>query len=190
MKKTILALILAMAMVIGLVACGGGSNSKKNSSEKSDEKEAQQNTDDVKEPEEKQDSDKSDKRGTMVGSGDLGNYHVEIKGASLTTDYEGNPTVVITYAWTNNSDDTTTSLSSVHARAFQDGVQLENAIVMNEDAFDSSSYMKEVRPGTTIDVQNAFVLTSETSTIEVEIEELISFSDEKVIMDFGPTALS
>ena len=36
MKKTILALILAMAMVIGLVACGGGSNSKKNSSEKSD----------------------------------------------------------------------------------------------------------------------------------------------------------
>ncbi len=190
MKKTILALILAMAMVIGLVACGGGSNSKKNSSEKSDEKEAQQNTDDVKEPEEKQDSDKSDKRGTMVGSGDLGNYHVEIKGASLTTDYEGNPTVVITYAWTNNSDDTTTSLSSVHAKAFQDGVQLENAIVMNEEAFDSSGYMKEVRPGTTIDIQNAFALTSETSTIEIEIEELISFSDEKVVMDFDPATLS
>lgn len=127
---------------------------------------------------------------TMGSSGDIGNNHVEIKGAYLATDYEGNPAVVVTYAWTNNSDETTNSFSSVHAKAFQDGVQLDNATIGNKEVFDSSSYLKDVRPGTTIDVQNAFVLTSETSTIEVEIAELISISDEKVVMDFDPENLS
>lgn len=132
------------------------------------------------------DSNNSSSNEVMSGSGKLGDYEVEIKGAALASDYEGNPAIVITYAWTNNSDDTKSSLSCVLAKAFQDGVELENAIIADDSVFDSSSYMKDVRPGTTIDIQNAFILTSETSTVEVEISELISFSDDCVRMDFEP----
>lgn len=131
----------------------------------------------------------SESAGAMVGSGDLGAYHVEIKSAKLAEDYDGNPAIIVTYSWTNNSDETTSAMVSIGEKAFQDGVQLDTAFIMDSTAFDADSGMKEIRPGTTIDVQCAFLLTSETSTVEVELTEWISFSDDMVTMDFDPTSL-
>lgn len=128
---------------------------------------------------------------TLSPAADLGDYHVEIKGATLTTDYEGNLVIVITYSWTNNSDDTTSALTSVNCSAFQDGVGLESAFVLSDDVYDSGLGMTEVRPGTTIDVQSAFVLTSETSIVEVEISEWITFDNDAPIayQEFDPATL-
>ena len=81
-----------------------------------------------------------------AGSGDLGAYHVEIKGASLAKDYQGNPAIVITYAWANNSEDTTSAMVSAGTKAFQDGVQLESAVIIGDDSYDSGASMKEVAP--------------------------------------------
>lgn len=184
MKKKILALILAAVIVLGLVACGGGSNKEKNSGSKDDRGESKQSTENDKEPEEKNNDKGGESKGKMVGSGDLGDYHIEIKGAKIIEDYEGNPALAVTYSWTNNSDKTTSAMVAVHEKAFQDGVQLENAIIVGSDDYESGSSMKEVRPGTTIDVQSAFELTSDTSVVEFEISELISFSDNIVTMDF------
>lgn len=124
----------------------------------------------------------------MEGSGDLGDYHVEIKGASIVKDYEDNPAIVVTYAWTNNSEDTTSASTAMYAKAFQDGVQLDSAWV-DSDEYDGGADMKEVRPGTTIDVQDAFELTSETSTVEFEISEFFG-SDDIVTTNFEPANLS
>ena len=115
---------------------------------------------------------------------------MEIKGASLTKDYEGKSAIVITYAWTNNSDDTTSAMVSIGNKAFQDGVQLESAVIVGDDSYNAEASMKDVRPGTTIDVQCAYVLTSETSTVEFELTEWISFSDDMVSMNFDPAALA
>lgn len=127
--------------------------------------------------------------GKMVGSGDIGDYHVEIKSAFLAQDYEGNPAIVITYAWTNNSDETTSAMATTIEKAFQDGVELDTAIITDDDRYDGDSSMKDVRPGTTIDVQCAFALTSDTSTVEFELSEWISLSDDMVTMDFDPANL-
>lgn len=121
---------------------------------------------------------------TNTGNGNLGDYDVEIKGAVTTTDYEGNPAIVVTYSWTNNSDETTSCMTSVIASAFQDGVELETAIIMDDSVFDASPYMKDVRPGTTIDIQQAFELTS-SSNVEIEISELFSFDDNVVSETFS-----
>lgn len=134
-------------------------------------------------------SSSSSELDSMVGSGDLGDYYVEIKGAQLAEDYEGKPAIIVTYSWTNNSSDTTSAMVSTSEKAFQDGVQLDTAIIMNSDVYDSGNSMKDVRPGTTLDIQCAFLLTSETSTVEFEITEWISFSNEMVTMDFNPSAL-
>ena len=40
----------------------------------------------------------------------LGDYTVEIKSATITQDYAGDPAVVIDYSWTNNSSETTSPL--------------------------------------------------------------------------------
>lgn len=117
--------------------------------------------------------------------GNLGDYQVEIKGASVAQDYNGNPVIIVTYSWTNNSSETTSAIVSVLAKAFQDGIQLENAIVANNNVYDSAASMKDVRPGTTIDVQVAFVMTSD-SVVEFELSEIMSLNGNIVAMSFDP----
>lgn len=121
---------------------------------------------------------------TESKSGNLGDYNVEIKEAFTTTDYAGKPAIVVTYSWTNNSDETTNCMTSVLAKAFQDGVQLETAIIGDSDIFDSSAYMKDIRPGVTLDIQQAFSLES-NSNVEIEISEWIGFSDDVVSATFS-----
>ena len=43
---------------------------------------------------------------TRTNPANLGDYIVEIKSATVTQDYDGNPAVIITYSWTNNSGET------------------------------------------------------------------------------------
>lgn len=188
MKKRVLALVLGAAAILSLAACGasddvGAGKELDKSSEISEQIPSKQ----VSEP---SGDEGSGDNIQPVGSGDLGAYHVEIKGASLAKDYEGKSAIVITYAWTNNSDDTTNAMVSIGEKAFQDGVQLESAMIIGDDSYDSGTSMKDVRPGTTIDVQCAYILTSETSTVEFELTEWISFSDNMVTMNFDPAALT
>ena len=186
MKKRVLALVLGAAIVLSLAACAASGDG-----------EAKKETDDSSEPGEISEQVPEPSGGGNIGddvqpasSGDLGDYHVEIKGASLAKDYEGKSAIIVTYAWTNNSENTTSAMVSVGTKAFQDGVQLESAIIIGDNSYDSGASMKEVRPGTTIDVLGAYVLTNERSTVEFELTEWISFSDDMVTMDFDPATLA
>ena len=124
-------------------------------------------------------------------SGDLGDHHVEITGASLTKSYDDRPVIVVTYAWTNNSEDTTSAMVALLETAYQDGIELDSAIILNDSSYDLTSSTKNIRPGTTIDIQNAYYLDSETSTVEFEISELFSFlSDDSITATFDPSSLS
>lgn len=116
----------------------------------------------------------------------LGDYVVEIKSTSLTHDYDGNPAVIVTYSWTNNSEETTTPMNSVTAKVFQDGIGLEGIYIIESEDYDSDTTMTEVRPGTTIDVQEAFTLRNITSPIEVEISEAYTWDtpSEVAYMEF------
>lgn len=127
----------------------------------------------------------------MEGTGTIGEYTIEIKGATLAKDYEGNPAIIITYAWTNNSEETTSAMVSVSSQAFQDGVELDTAIIGDSDVYDSDASWKDVRPGSTIDIQAAYALTSETSIIEFEVSEWITFESNPpiVFMNFDPANL-
>lgn len=126
--------------------------------------------------------------GSQRPQGNLGDYSVEIKGASIGEDYNGNPIIVVTYSWTNNSDETKAAAFTLLSKAFQDGVELENAIVANSELYDSGASIREIRPGATLDVQSAFVMTS-NSIVEFELSKLISFSNDIVAMSFDPTKL-
>lgn len=124
-------------------------------------------------------------------SGDLGDHHVEITGASLAKSYDDRTVIVITYAWTNNSEDTTSAMVTFKENAYQNGVQLDSAILLGDNTYDLTSTTKNIRPGTTIDIQNAYYLDSETSVVEFEISELFNFfSDDSIVVTFDPTSLS
>lgn len=101
-------------------------------------------------------------------------YEVTIDGAEVMEDYEGNPAVVVTYSWVNNSEEATSAAVALNAKVFQNGVQLEPAVV-SED-IEGDGYMAEVKPGAGTSYGLAYVLDDQ-SDITVEVSELISFDD-------------
>lgn len=99
-------------------------------------------------------------------------YAVTIDDCTTATDYKGKPAAVVTYTFTNNSDEARSFVFTISAKAFQNGVELENAI---GTGINSQDIMKEIKPGNTITVQEAYVLDDETAEITVECSELMNF---------------
>ena len=100
-------------------------------------------------------------------------YAVTIDGSSTTTDYEGNPAMIVDFTFTNNSDEATSFAVACSQKAFQNGVQLETAIVMDDLG---NGYMAEIKPGATTQARLAYALTDE-SDVTVEVSELFSLDD-------------
>ena len=113
-----------------------------------------------------------------AAEGELGDYYVKIGEWFLTKDYEGKDALVVSFEFTNNSDEAKAFLYAVSDKAYQDGIQLETAILMNVDGYEVENSMKEIKKGATLQVQQAFVLDSITSPVEIEVTEFISFSDD------------
>lgn len=158
MKKSF-SLLLAWIMALSLVACGSSTNTP--------------TPDDKNTPTDEQTKGES--------KGKLGDYAVQFTGFSLAKDYEGNDAIIVTYDFTNNSEETTSAMTALVIRAYQDGVQLSSAILMDApDGYDAESEMKNIKNGATLSCQTAFVLSSTSSPVEVEAEELFSFSDDQV----------
>lgn len=177
---TVSALIaVSVAVLLFTSACS--------SNDTGDNQETNQAEDQTQDQTESQNSDEQEDNADAAGK-DLGDFYVEVKGAALTTDYEGNPAIVVTYAWTNNSEETTSAMVSMYESAFQNGVQLDTAILVDA-SFDIDSAMTNVRPGTTIDIQKAYVMTDETAEVEFEVSEFLGFSDEKIFVTFDPASL-
>lgn len=177
-KKLIMCAILAAIMATTLAACGGDTSTTDTSNDTSTST-SQSTSDTAKDT-------KDD--GKMEGSGTLADkYDVKITGAKTCKDYEGNPAILISYSWTNNSDETTSPMGTLMEEAFQDGKQLDTAIC----DFEMQSSMTEARPGTTLDVEVAYSMPS-TSAVEFElsaIEDSLNSTVPMVTQTFDPSTL-
>ena len=107
----------------------------------------------------------------------IGDYKCVVKGAKLCKDLTGKDAVLITYEFTNNSDSAVSFDVALDARAYQDGVGLETAI-LDED----TDYLDvDIKPGVTKEVKKAYNLRDTSTEIEIEVSELISFSNDKIV---------
>ena len=160
MRKKALAMIFAAFMALSLVACGSDTSASDTPATGGEPAEAQQETPD--EPAEPETTD----------SGAVGDYDVTIGDCAFGTDYEGNNMIVVNYDFTNNSQDSIAPFVGISMQAFQDGVQLETAFVMDTSVYDAGIGQKQLKPGASLTgCQNAYVLTS-TSPVEVEVGPL------------------
>ncbi len=116
-------------------------------------------------------------------AGDLGTCYVSIGDFFLAKDYNGNDIIIINYEFTNNGEESTSFMAETITTAYQDGVEIEanfetySTEVENSGQYDSDSTWKNIQPGTTITVQEAFTLANTTSDIIVEVEPFLSFDD-------------
>lgn len=110
----------------------------------------------------------------IEGEGDIGDYHVIIKEIELAKDYAGKPAIVVTYEWTNNSDEAKAFGYVIDDKAFQNGIECESSIIkIVTDEYDGK--YKEIKPGKTLEFKYGYLLNDTQSDVEVELQPLISF---------------
>lgn len=113
----------------------------------------------------------------MDTEGDLGDFHVRIVSAVASdADYEGKPTVLITYEWTNNGSGNNSFAALAHPQAFQNGHELGMAVYAGSpQGYDANSYLADVQPGATATVTMGYVLENDTE-VTVEVSRLLSMN--------------
>jgi len=121
----------------------------------------------------------------------LGDYELLYKGACIMEDSDGNDAIVLTLDFTNNGKDNASYLWSVDETVMQNGAELEVATVFTDyDTFETviDGQFTDVAPGTTLEVQTAYVLRDPTGTVEATFEQIFGKKSGKITVD--PSTLS
>lgn len=99
----------------------------------------------------------------------------------VENDMSGTQCLVLYFDFTNNSEENKTFFTSFDVKAFQNGVSLDESFIhVNEE---TKNHGREIQPGTTVRVAEAFVLSESKDTIDIEIEPYISFL-KKSLLEF------
>ena len=142
MKKRALAILFASLLAISLTACGSNTEPAEDTETETTTKTEQQ-----------------EETPAASDTATVGDFEVSIGDAAIVTDdFTGEEALLVNFQFTNNSDENASALINLLSQAFQDGVQLEAAIISSED-FDSGSESLEVQPGGTHDFQRVFTMT-------------------------------
>lgn len=107
-------------------------------------------------------------------------YECVIKTAELgSKTYDNKPTVVITYTFTNNSDEAAAFYTAFTDTVYQDGIECERSYNLDETNED-----KNIKPGSSIDVKLAYVLNDTTTNINVEVGGFLSLDGNVITKSF------
>lgn len=122
---------------------------------------------------------------SLESDNNVGDYLVEIKDARFTETYDGKPVIVVTYGFTNNSENPSAFYLAFETNAYQNDIGLNKAYVLKDgDPYSEDNQSKEIRTGATLDVEVAYELNDTESDVEIEVEEFMGWSDDKVTKTF------
>ncbi len=160
-KKLIIFAIIAVVLIVIIAAAGSDSDSENGENDGATNAPVQ-----------------AEQNNTAVDT--LGDFKCVVKSAKLTKDYEGKDAVLITYEFTNNSQEAASFDLSLDDYVYQDGVGLEIAYLGVDEEQDFGLDVK-IKPGVTKEVKKAYILRDTTTDLDVEITEFISFNDDKIV---------
>jgi hypothetical protein len=95
---------------------------------------------------------------------------LRINNAFLSTDYSGKTVLVVEYNWTNTCDEEKAFIWQIITKCFQNGVECETALFC--DDVDSGEKMKEVMPGYSLTVREAYIL-NDMSNATIKCKEFL-----------------
>ncbi len=105
-------------------------------------------------------------------------YGLSIDKVAKTTDYQGNPVLLVDFIFTNNSTEDATFSINVDCKAFQNGVQLDTAY----GDWDSGDSLKSIKTGGTVTVQRGYAL-DDASPVTIEASETFDLSNELILQE-------
>ncbi|MDE6659517.1 MAG: DUF5067 domain-containing protein [Eubacterium sp.] len=157
-KRIIILLGIVVAIIIIIAASGGSSGNNEDSNTPSNNGSVAAEQEETK--------------------GVIGKYVCTVKSAKVCKNWEGKDSVKITYEFTNNSKNAESFDFALKDDLYQDGVGLESSFISSDD--DNWGIDVKIKPGTTKEVSKVYILRDKKTPIDVEISELISFSDDKL----------
>lgn len=165
-KLTVILIIVGVLLLIGIVGAIGGSG---------DDSSTNTTAGAVSES---SDSTAQSAKDKETVEGQIGDYVCTVKSAEKCKDWSGKDAIKITYSFTNNSKDAESFDLALTDEAYQDGIGLETTFL--DGGSDELGLDVKVKPGTTKEVSKIYLLRDDTTKIDIEISELVSFSDDKL----------
>lgn len=147
--KKIIVVLFAVVMMFAFCACGSSSDTSSDS-ESNDSKTEQVDT----------------------SKATVGDYDVAIKDFEVIQDDEGKDAIAVTFDFTNNSEEIINFDYALYGQCFQNGVELDFGTIYNgEDTTDPGfdNLYKEIQPGASIEVKQAFLLQDLENPVTVEV---------------------
>ena len=104
---------------------------------------------------------------------------VTISGARLD-EYNGKEAIVVSYSWTNTTNSKTSAIYNVAIHAYQNDIELEKAYFTDAD---DELLSRNIKPGVTVDLEEAFYLDDPDADILVEATPWIALNGEVYISE-------
>lgn len=121
----------------------------------------------------------------LAEEGTLGEYYVKILDCETgVQDCDGNPVIGVTYEFTNQSEEAISFDTALYATAYQDGVELDLAVLDGTYPEEYENASRNIKPGKTLTCEGYYVMTSGTTPVEVEVSELITLDSSKLAKTF------
>lgn len=143
-KSSTVLIVATLALVLPLAGCGGARASQGAEGDQAKE--------------------------SIVADKKTSDYDVTIDSCTTATDYAGDPCVLVTFTFTNNSDKPQSMGVATNVDVYQNGVECSPAI--SPDAH-SADLLNKVKPGGSISVTSAYS-TTDSSDVEVDVYETFS----------------
>lgn len=105
----------------------------------------------------------------------VGDYKVELVDSYITQNTSNDDILVVTYNFTNNDDEPRAFTYAIDDKAYQNGVELGDVYSSyGIDGYDFTTSDSEIKPGVTVEVQEAYKLYDTSTPVEIELSVLFS----------------
>lgn len=115
-----------------------------------------------------------------TSSGHIGDNYIEIVDYRFgETEYDRDPVIIVTYNYTNYSNEAKCYEYSLNDNVYQNGIQLEQRLypdIRNEE-IDYSMSNRKIQPGTTITFDKVYELQNDYDDVDVEVTPILSTSN-------------
>lgn len=125
------------------------------------------------------DSYSDDNDNNYTSSGYIGDNYIEIVDYRFgETEYDREPVIIVTYNYTNYSNEVRSYDNNLIDNVYQNGIQLEKELyhdIRNEE-IDNSMSDRKIQPGTTITFDKVYTLQNDYDDVDVEVTPILSTS--------------
>ena len=166
-KSLIIIGVILLVIIIGIALASSGGNDDKGTTKSQINASDSTNT-----------NSEVDAENDTNAEGKIGDFVCVVKNAKVCKNWEGKDAVKITYSFTNNSKESESFDIALSDEVYQDGIQLESSFIDDDDDWGIDV---KIKPGMTKEVSKVYLLRDKKTDLEVEVSELISFSDDKLV---------